>query len=211
MANDTDRRVTLFHAVHSRSFGVRILAEELGADIDLQVLDLKAGDSRTPEYLAINPMGKVPTLRHGSAVVTEQPAIYQYLAELYPQAGLSPAPGDPLRGPYLRWLAFYGSCFEPALLDIALKREVPPRSTAGYGDAQTVLATVERQLQGGPWLLGERYTAADVLWGQGLAWTVGFKLVPATPAVQAYLDRFNARPAVARAHAAEAALVKAPE
>ena len=115
MANT--RHVTLFHSPNSRSGSALVLLEELGADYELKVLNLKTGEQRQPAYLAVNPMGKVPAIRHGDAVVTEQVAVYLYLADLYPEAGLAPAIGDPLRGPYLRWMAFYGSSFEPALMD----------------------------------------------------------------------------------------------
>jgi glutathione S-transferase len=203
----SDRRVTFFHHPHSRAAGVRVLLEELGADFELKLLDLKAGDSRKPEYLAVNPMGKVPAILHGDVLVTEQAAVCMYLAELYGEAGLSPAVGDALRGPYLRWMVFYGSSFEPALMDRALKRE-SPASTCGWGDFDTMFNTVDTQLDRGPWLLGERFTAADVLWGSGLGWTTQWKLVPETPNVTRYLERFNARPAVQRARAADAELLQ---
>lgn len=202
----TDRHLVLFHAPNSRSTGVLTLLEELGADYELHLLNLRRGDQRRAEYLAVNPMGKVPALLHGDALVTEQPAIYQYAAELYPEAGLSPAVGDPLRGPYLRWLAFYGSCFEPALSDRALKREPGPHMQSPYGSAEEVIAAVRQQLARGPWLLGERFTAADLLWGKALTWMVAFKLFPDGPEVQAYTARFNARPAVQKAAALDAEL-----
>ncbi|MFA4109813.1 glutathione S-transferase family protein, partial [Xanthomonas perforans] len=160
-----DRHVTLFHNPRSRSRGVLVLLVELGARYSLQPIDLEKEQQRTPEFLAINPMGKIPTIVHGTSVVTEQGAIYQYLAELYPEAGLSPAPGDADRGAYLRWLAFYGSAFEPAIIDLALKRSAPPRSLSPYADADTVLQVVDAQLAKGDYLLGERCSAADVLWG----------------------------------------------
>src|SRR5688572_17579032 len=109
-----DRELTFYHAPNTRSTGTLILLEELGASYRLELLDLKAGTQRDPKYLAVNPMGKVPAVKHGEALITEQVAIYVYLADLFPQAQLAPALTDPLRGPYLRWLAFYGSCFEPA-------------------------------------------------------------------------------------------------
>jgi hypothetical protein len=133
------RRLTFFHAPNSRSTGVLTLLEELGCDYDLQVLNLKNGEQRKPEYLAINPMGKVPAIRHGDAVVTEQPAVYLYLADLFPEAGLAPAMGDPLRGPYLRWLVFYGSSFEPAVIDRSQQRAPAPMATSPT--ATTILAT----------------------------------------------------------------------
>jgi glutathione S-transferase len=202
----TNRHVVLFHNPQSRAAGVRILLEELNADYDLHVLNLKTGDSRKPDYLAINPMGKIPAIKHGDTLVTEQAAIYMYLAELYAEAGMSPAVGSPLRGPYLRWMVFYGSCFEPALVDRSMKREPAPQGTSPYGDYDTVVNTVKQQLAKGPWFLGDTFTAADALWGTALGWTTGFKLMPESPEVKAYLDRFNARPAVVRARTKDAEL-----
>jgi glutathione S-transferase len=204
-----DRKVTFYHAPNSRSSGTLVLLEELGADYELHRLDLKKGEQRQPAYLAINPMGKVPAIVHDGALVTEQGAVYQYLADLYPEAGLAPPIGDPLRGPYLRWLYFYGSSFEPAVVDRSMKREPAPASTSPYGDWETMLKTLDDQLAKGPWLLGERFTAADVLWGNALRWTTMFKIVPETPAIKAYIGRVAARPASARAAARDAALAAA--
>jgi glutathione S-transferase len=206
---DTDRKVTLFHAPNTRSTGALTLLYELGADFDLHVLNFKASEQLGADYLAINPMGKVPAVRHGDALVTEQVAVFLYLADLYPGAGLAPAIGDPLRGPYLRWMVFYGSCFEPALVDRALKREPAPRSTSPYGEYDTMLKTLTDQLARGPWLLGDRFTAADVLWGTALTWTTSFKLVPPLTVIQSYIERWNARPSVAKAKARDAELAAA--
>jgi glutathione S-transferase len=195
----TSRHITLFHAPQSRSAGALVLLEELGADYELHVLDLKKGEQRQPAYLAINPMGKVPAIRHEGVLVSEQGAVYAYLADLYPEAGITPAIGDALRGPYLRWLFYYGSSFEPALIDRSLKREPAPPSTSPYGDYETMLKTLTDQLAAGPYLLGERFTAADVLWGSALRWTTMFKLVPETDVVTAYIARVTSRPAFARA------------
>ena len=173
------------------------------------MLNFKAAEQRGPAYLAINPMGKVPAVRHGDALITEQVAIFLYLADLYPEAGLAPPIGDPLRGPYLRWMAFYGSCFEPALIDRALKREPAPPAMSPYGDYDTTLSTIIDQLAVGPYVLGNRLSAADVLWGTALTWTTNFKLVPALPVIQAYIDRWNARPAVGRVKARDAELAAA--
>ena len=205
----TTRHVTLFHSPQSRSAGALVLLEELGADYELHVLNLKKGEQRAPPYLAINPMGKVPAIRHDGALVTEQGAVYAYLADLYPEAGITPAIGDPLRGPYLRWLFYYGSSFEPALVDRSLKREPAPTSTSPYGDYETMLKTLTDQLAAGPFLLGERFTAADVLWGTALRWTTMFKLVPETPVVAGYIARVTSRPAAARAAKIDAGLVAA--
>jgi glutathione S-transferase len=151
----------------------------------------------------------VPAVRHGDALVTEQPAIFIYLADLFPQAGLAPALDDPLRGPYLRWLAFYGSSFEPAITDLAMKREPTPPMMCPYGDYDTMLATLTAQLRAGPYLLGERFSAADVLWGTSLGWATMFKLVPELPEVMAYIDRVGSRPAARRAAEADALLAAA--
>jgi glutathione S-transferase len=201
-----DRRIDFYHAPHSRSGGTLMLLEELDATYDLHLLDLKAGEQRQPAYLAINPMGKVPAIRHGDSLVTEQVAVFLYLAELYPEAGLSPALGDPLRGSYLRWMAFYAGCFEPALMDRALKREAAPPSSSGYGDYDTMMGVLIAQLAIGPWFLGDRFTAADVLWGNALSWTVAFKLVPEHPVITAYLERFAERPSFAHCRALDAEL-----
>ena len=203
------RHVTFFHSPQSRSAGVLILLEELGADYELHVLNLKKGEQRRADYLAVNPMGKVPAIVHDGALVTEQGAVYAYLADLYPEAGITPAIGDPLRGPYLRWLAFYGSSFEPAITDLAMKREPTPPMMCPYGDYDTMLATLTARLRAGPYLLGERFSAADVLWGSSLVWATMFKLVPELHEVMAYIDRVGSRPAVRRAAEADAALAAA--
>lgn len=202
----TDRHVTLFHSPQSRSAGALVLLEELGADYELHVLDLKKGEQRQEAYLAVNPMGKVPAILHAGSLVTEQGAVYLYLSELYPEAGLAPAIGDPLRGAFLRWLFFYGSSFEPAVVDRAMKREPAAASTSPYGTWETMLGTLTSQLAKGPFLLGERFSAADVLWGTALRWTTMFKLVPESPEVTAYIARCTARPAAQRAAAKDAEL-----
>ncbi len=138
--------------------------------------------------------------------MTEQVAVYLYLADLHPQAGLAPPPGDPLRGPYLRWIAMYGSSFEPAVIDRSLKREPTPSQMSVYGDFDTLLGVIVQQLSGGPWLFGERFTAADVLWGSALSWLTAFRIIPDHPAIAAYVARFAERPAVKRVRAMDADL-----
>ncbi|HWX65870.1 MAG TPA: glutathione S-transferase family protein [Rhodanobacter sp.] len=202
-------KVTFFHAPNSRSSGTRALLEELGMPYDMHVLNFKTGQQRGPEYLAVNPMGKVPAIRHHDALITEQPAVFMYLADLYPDVKLAPPIGDPLRGPYLRWMVFYGSCFEPALVDKSMKREPAAPSTCPYGDFDTMLKTLTDQLELGPYILGDTFSAADVLWGTALNWTTMFKLVPELPVIRAYIDRVISRPAMQRAAAADAELVAA--
>jgi glutathione S-transferase len=206
-----DRRVTLYHAPHTRSTGALILLEELGAPYDLHVLNMKAGEQRQPAYLAVNPMGKVPAIRHGDAIVTEQVAVYLYLADLFPEAGLAPPIGDPLRGPYLRWMVFYAACFEPAVVDRAAKHEPAPQTMSPYGDYDTMLATLVAQLGKVPYLLGERFSAADVLWGTALGWTTMFDLVPKLPEITDYVESVGSRPAAARVQAKDAELAAAQQ
>jgi glutathione S-transferase len=197
-------RITLFYAPQTRATGALALMEELGVPYNLEVLNHKAGETRSPRYLAVNPMGKVPAVVHNGALITEQPAVYLYLADLYPEQGLAPAIGDPLRGPYLRWLVYYGSSFEPAIVDRSQNNPPARPAMCPYGDFDTMLKTLNDQLRKGPWLLGEKFTAADVLWGIALHWTTGFKLVPETPEIKAYVDRVQARPAIQRANARDA-------
>ncbi len=199
-------KIKFYHSPNTRSSGTLLLLEELGVPYELKLLNMKAGEHRQPPYLAINPMGKVPAIEHRGAIVTEQVAILIYLADLFPEKGLAPPPGDPLRGPYLRWLVFYAACFEPAVVDHFRKIEAGPAAMLPYGSYDTMLRTLISQLAKGPWLLGERFTAADVLWASGLGWTTMFKLVPELPEIKAYLTRCQARPAFSRARAKDAEL-----
>jgi glutathione S-transferase len=207
LSDTCDRKVIFFHAPQSRSGGTLALLEELGADYELRLLNLKKGEQRQPAYLAINPMGKVPAILHRDALVAEQPSVFLYLAELYPEARLAPPMGDPLRGPYLHWLVYYGSSFEPAIVDRSQKREPVPPMTSPYGAWDDVLRTIQAQLAKGPYLLGERFTAADVLWGSALHWTTLFQLVPETPDIRAYIERVISRPAMQRAALKDAEFV----
>ena len=190
--------VTLYHAEPSRSSMTRLLLEELGAPYEIERLDLKAGDQLKPDYLAINPMGKVPAIRHDGAIVTETAAIFLYLADAFAKAGLAPPVGDPQRGPYLRWIVFYAACFEPAVVEKARKIAPGPRAMSPYADFDTVWSAVLTMLKPGPYVLGERFSAADVLWGAALSWMTSFGLCPPAPEVEAYLARHAARPAVRR-------------
>ena len=205
----TNQTITLFHSPQTRSSGTLALLEELHAPYTLHVLNMKAGEQRLPKYLAVNPMGKVPAITHGDALITEQVAIGIYLADLFPEAGITPAIGEALRGPYLRWFVFYAACFEPALVDKAMKREPGSIGMVPYGDLDTTMKTVITQLSKGPWLLGEKFTAVDVLWGTALTWMTGYGLVERVAPVQSYIDRWNARPSVKRVAEIDAKLLKA--
>jgi len=201
--------LTLHHHPHSRSAGARVMLEELGVDYRIELVNLQAGEQRRPEFLALNPLGKLPTLVDGDTVVTEQVAIYLHLADRFPDAGLAPSIGDPARGSYLRWMVYYASCFEPAVVDRAQKREPAEPMISPYRDFDSMLAALEAQLSRGPWMLGDRFSAADVLWGTALSWTTGFGLVPASPVIAQYIERAKARPAFQRAAEKDAALLAA--
>ncbi|PQV47017.1 glutathione S-transferase family protein [Paraburkholderia sp. BL21I4N1] len=190
----TDRTITLFHSPQCRSVSALTLLEELGAPYQLKVLNMKAGEHRKAPYLAINPLGKVPAILHGDALVTEQVAIFIYLADLFPEAALAPKLDDPRRGPYLRWLVYYAACYEPALVDKAMKREPAPLATSPYGDFDSMIGTLAEQLQASPYLLGATLSAADILWGIALHWGMMFKLVPETPVLLDYVGRICSRP-----------------
>ena len=207
----TTMPITLFYAPQTRATGVRILLDELGVPYRLHVLNRPAQENRSEAFLKVNPLGKVPAVTVGDALITEQGAIYTYLADLFPEKGLAPAAQDPLRGPYLRWMFLYGSCLEPAVVDRFMEREPGPRGMSPYGSYDDVLDIVLKQLQPGPYLFGERLTAADVLWGMALSWLTAFKLVPEEPAVRAYVKRFQARPIVQRVQAADAELATAQQ
>jgi glutathione S-transferase len=196
------------HCPNSRSTGVLALLGELQAPYELHVMNMKQKENRAPAYLAINPMGKVPAIEHNGALVTEQVAVYLYLADLFPAAKLAPPPGDPQRGPYLRWMAFYGSCFEPALIDRWMKREPADKSMNGYGDFDDVFNTLVAQLARGPWMLGDRFTALDVLWGTSLAWMTK---LPQRDEIIDYVARVQARPAIQAAQAQDQELAAAQE
>ncbi|MGQ0798553.1 MAG: glutathione S-transferase family protein [Pseudomarimonas sp.] len=199
--------LTLYHNPQSRSSSARVLLEAVGAPYEVQYIDFKAGDNRTPEFLALNPLGKLPTLVHNGVVVTEQVAITIYLADRFPNAKLAPAFDDSRRGPYLRWLAFYAACFEPALMDMAFKREPIDPSTSPFRDYDSVIETLVEQLSRGDYLLGDTLTAADLLWGSALKWTTDFGLVPKLPVIVAYMDRIGAHSAVVRAGELDAKLL----
>ena len=202
----TDRSITFYHSPNTRSSGTLLLLEELGVPYELHVLNMKAGEQRQPAYLAVNPMGKVPAVKHGDALVTEQAACFIYLADLFPEKGLAPALDDPQRGPYLRWMIFYGNSFEPALVDKAMKREPADPAMSTYGDYDTMLGTLTAQLRAGPYILGDRFSAADLLWGPALAWTTMFGLVPELPEIKSYIERVTSRPSFAKTKAMDAEL-----
>ncbi|MDP1911154.1 MAG: glutathione S-transferase family protein, partial [Hyphomicrobium sp.] len=197
------------YASPSRASVTMWMLEEVGEPYEVELLSLKNGDQRKPAFLAINPMGKVPVIDDGGTIVSEVSAICCYLADAYPKAQLAPAIGDKLRGPYLKWLFYAPSCIEPAIIDKALNRPPPPRSTAGWADYDTVV-DVLRDATGkaSPYLLGERFSAADVVIGSSLRWGMQFKLLPELPEFVAYTKRLAERPALQRQIAKDEAFAR---
>jgi glutathione S-transferase len=197
--------MTLYHIAPSRSSVVHWLLEEIGQPYELKVLDRQNGENRRAEFLAINPMGKVPALRHGDVIITEACAILCYLADAFPQARLNVQVGDARRGPYLKWLFFAPGSLEPAIMDRAFPRtEQAPRAAIGYGDFETVMDVLAKAVATGPYLLGEQFTAADIAIGSNLRWGMLWKFIPPRPEFTAYVEQLTARPAFKRADAKDA-------
>ena len=189
----------LYWAPRSRSFTALWLMEETGQPYERVLTDITSGAQKTPEYLAINPMGKVPALADGDATLAEAAAICAYVAERYPEAKLAPPLGDIRRAKYLYWLFFSPGCIEPAIVQLATKIEMDP-AAAGWGEAQRVFDVLDAAVTKGPWILGNTFSAADIVIGSGLNFAVRmFKMVPTRPSFDAYLDRCAARPAFQRA------------
>jgi len=203
-------KLTLYHAAPSRSSIVRWMLEEIGEPYDLHHLSLSKSDNRAPDYLAVNPMGKVPALRHGDVVITEAAAICTYLADEFPRAKLNIPIGDARRGVYLKWLFFGPSCIEPAMMDRAFPRkEEPRRGMLGYGDFDTLMNVVTNAVVKGPHIMGDQFTAADVVIGSGLRFGMMFKMLPERSEFIAYTGRLAQRPALARAEAKDKELAAA--
>lgn len=192
--------IKLYWSPRTRSFSALWVMEETGQPYERILTDISTGAQRTPEYLAINPMGKVPALQDGDATLAEAAAICAYVAERFPEAGLAPPSGDPARAKYLYWLFFAPGCIEPAMVQVATKMEMNSVA-AGWGEAERVFDVLDRALQQqGPWLLGEKFSAADVIVGSGLNFAVKlFKMVPSRPSFDRYIEACSARPAFQRA------------
>jgi glutathione S-transferase len=184
----------------SRGRIARWMLEEIGQPYRTELLQYGT-TMKAPEYLAVNPMGKVPAIRHGDTVVTEGAAICAYLADAFPQAGLAPPPGDRRRGPYYRWLFFAAGPFEAAVTNKALGFEVPAerKRMTGYGSLAEVLSAVEGAVTKEDYLTGDRFTAADLYLGSAIGWGMQFGTVEKRPAFERFWDRIRNRPAAIRA------------
>jgi len=194
--------ITFYTHPMSRGLTVHWLLEELGAPYEMKVLDLAKREQKAPAYLAINPMGKVPAIVHRGVVVTESAAICVYLADAFPKAGLAPALDDPRRGTYLRWLFFGAGCVEPAVVDKMFARPPVERAGAvGYGTYEDTLAALATALVPGPFILGERFSAADIYVGSQIFWGLRAKGIESRPVFEQYAGRCTARPAFQRVFA----------
>jgi glutathione S-transferase len=192
--------LTLYHASPSRSSIVLWMLEELGEPYDIKLLNLSNGDNMKADYLVVNPMGKVPALLHNGVAITEVAAICAYLADEFPDAKLNVPVGTPRRGVYLKWLFFGPGCLEPAVTDRAAPRKEPPRrAMLGYGDFDTTMNVIAEAVTKAPYLMGDQFTAADVVIGSNIRWGMLFKMVPERKEFVDYVARLTARPAAKQA------------
>ncbi|MCW5805359.1 MAG: glutathione S-transferase family protein [Deltaproteobacteria bacterium] len=198
--------IKLYHHPFSRAGGVVWALEEVGVAYELVWVDITKGEHKGGDVAARNPMGKIPMLVDGDAVVTEAAAIDLYLADRYALGRLAPRPDDPKRGAYLRWSLFAPSVIEPAVLAKLHKWEYRA-SAAGFGEHDAMLASVEQAVTGRDYVLGDTFSMADVIFGGTLRYMIRFKLIEPSPAVAAYVERLAARPALQRADARNAAVV----
>jgi glutathione S-transferase len=200
--------LTFYTNPQSRGQIARWMLEEVGEPYDQVLLDYGT-TMKSPDYLAINPMGKVPAIRHGDVVVTEGAAICAYLADAFPEKGLAPPPGDPGRGTYYRWMFFGAGPVETAVTNHYLKWDPTPEQSmmVGYGGYGAVLDVLQTLVASGPYLLGERFSALDIYLGSQIAWGIGFGTMEKRPGFEDYVARITARPAYAKAKAIDAALM----
>ncbi|HET7879584.1 MAG TPA: glutathione S-transferase family protein [Acetobacteraceae bacterium] len=184
----------------SRGRVVRWMLEEVGQPYRTEILEYGT-TMKAPAYLAINPMGKVPALRHGDAVVTECAAICAYLADVFPAARLAPPSGDRLRAAYYRWLFFGAGPVEQAWTNQAMGFIVPPdkERMAGYGNFAQTLDVLEQAVSQGPYLVGSAFTAADLYVGSHLGFGMQFGMIDKRPAFERYVGNLMARPAAVKA------------
>jgi glutathione S-transferase len=198
--------LTFYTNPMSRGRIARWMLEEVGEPYETILLDY-ATTMKAPDYLAINPMGKVPAIRHGDIVVTEVAAICAYLADAFPDAGLAPPTGD--RGPYYRWLFFAAGPVEAAVTGKAMGLLAPPdkKRMAGYGSFEETIDALEQAVSASPYVCGDRFSAADVYVGSQIGWGMMFGSIEKRPAFEDYFGRLGARPAAVRAREIDDALM----
>lgn len=204
--------LTFYTNPQSRGRIIRWMLEEVGQPYETVVLDYGT-TMKGAEYLAINPMGKVPAVTHGDALVTECAAICAYLADAFPEANLAPPHGSRLRAPYYRWLFFAAGPVEAAVTNKALQVEVKAeqRAFVGYGCFEDAIDNLERAITPGPYVCGDQFTAADVYVGAQIGWGMMFGTIEKRPAFEDYFGRLQARPAAIRANQLDEALMPQKE
>lgn len=210
MVQSSDEEIVFYTNPMSRGRIVRWMLEEIGQPYRTVVLDYGT-TMKAPDYLAINPMGKVPAIVHRGVVVTEGAAICAWLADAFPQAGLAPALDDPARGTWYRWLFFAAGPMEAAITARSLNL-LPPADKAasvGYGSFDQMVDALETAVSKGPWILGDRFSAADVYLGSQIIWGLMFKTLPERDVFKAYAERLSGREAAVRARAIDDALIAA--
>jgi glutathione S-transferase len=198
--------VVLYHHPWSRAASAVWMLEEVGVPYELRFVDILAGEQSSEAHRALNSMGKIPVVVDGEATISEAAAIGVYLADRYAPGRLAPALDDPARGAFLRWAFFAPSVVEPGCMAHTSGWEFKPGS-AGFGSYENLLATLSAGVTPGPWLLGERFTMADVILGSTLRWMLGFGMIEKRPEFVAYADRLGERPALKAADAKNAAII----
>jgi len=192
--------IVLYYNPMSRARIVHFMLEEVGQPYRMELVRFDKGEHKTPAFLAVNPMGKLPALVHRGTAVTEAAAICAYLADAFPAAGLAPALDSPQRGTYYRWMFFGAGCVEPALMDRMLSRPAADKPAAlGYGCYEDTVNALERAVKPGPFILGDRFSAADVYIGSQIGFGMMMKSLEPRPSFQAYMARITERPAYKRA------------
>jgi glutathione S-transferase len=196
--------IKLYWCPKTRAMRALWLLEEAGVPFERVRIDIRDAQAKAdPEFRAASPLGKVPALVDGVVKISDSGAICAYIADAYPQAGLAPPIGDPQRGRYLQWLMFTNSNIEPAMME-KFSGLTPNRTSHGWGDYASVIETLRDGLRAGPWILGERFCAADVMLGSAVYFLDLFKILGDEPVLKAYVERCLARPAARRAFSEQA-------
>jgi len=193
--------LTFYHCPNTRSGSVLWLLEELGVPYDLQIVDIRAEGGAPESYRAIQPNKKVPAIVHDGVAVHERAAIFAYLCDAFPAAGLAPPIGDPRRGPYLSWLVYNDAVMDP-VIGAKFAGWQYDKMGVSYGTFEDMARNLETTLSATPYLTGDTFTAADMLVGGAVNFAVNmFKLLPPTPALSGFIERTVGRPSFARAMA----------